>query len=364
MTASGGPAAHTASSNAGAVGRSFGSPIGAPASTQAAIVSICACERLQSFLKRPYRGSAPHGGISRPTTLLLMARAHGRASAYEVSVIGPIWFVRWQETQWALRIGATSRVKTGAACAAARVPMWTCRASAAPSTGTHTESRAAEFIRQRRAAPTNRIRPGTRYQNSNDIPSLNVRGSRIAEPPLFCDEASSAPNVGPDAQLTLVGVFALSKLCTSALISRTTARKPELLAETHVNDVAVRQRPIAVWLEPDVHRARLRHVAEDVGALSLRAAESLVKHGGADPVGRQIGRRDLAHPGPRLVDRIELVVRRLRVRRQPAMVLGREYRRHHAEREGLRLPSGGRELHRVVAVPLPLTAPFTGIVAV
>ena len=39
-------------------------------------------------LNFPKRGSANHGGISRATTLVLMARAQGRASWYDVSAIG------------------------------------------------------------------------------------------------------------------------------------------------------------------------------------------------------------------------------------------------------------------------------------
>ena len=36
-------------------------------------------------------------------------------------------------------------------------------------------------------------------------PTFKVLGSRIAEPPPFCDDALSCPKVGPDAKLTLVG---------------------------------------------------------------------------------------------------------------------------------------------------------------
>ena len=63
------------------------------------MVSTCACDRLQSFLNRPYLASAPHGGISRDTTFLLMARAQGRTSAYEVSAIGATCSGRWQAMQ-------------------------------------------------------------------------------------------------------------------------------------------------------------------------------------------------------------------------------------------------------------------------
>ena len=54
-------------------------PFGAPASTHATMVLICCSERLMSFrIGSVSRMSAPHGGISRDTTLLLMARAQGR----------------------------------------------------------------------------------------------------------------------------------------------------------------------------------------------------------------------------------------------------------------------------------------------
>jgi hypothetical protein len=62
-------------------GRSALLPSGAPASTHAAIVSICACDKLGSFLNVPIEGSAPHGGISRFDVRCLMARAHGLASS-------------------------------------------------------------------------------------------------------------------------------------------------------------------------------------------------------------------------------------------------------------------------------------------
>src|SRR5687768_6766169 len=54
-------------------------------------------------------------------------------------------------------------------------------------------------------------------QNTNVAPTFNVRGSRMAEPPPVCEEAFSCPKVGPDAKLTLVGVFTLNRLWTSAL---------------------------------------------------------------------------------------------------------------------------------------------------
>jgi len=69
------------SANCGAFGRSARLPSGAPASTQAAMVSMSDCLRLTSLANLPIAGSAPHGGISRLTTFVLIARAHGRASS-------------------------------------------------------------------------------------------------------------------------------------------------------------------------------------------------------------------------------------------------------------------------------------------
>ena len=69
------------SENAGGSGRSAGSPSGAPASTQAVMVSISSWFSRRSFSHAPYCGSANQGGISPDTTLSLMARAQGRVSA-------------------------------------------------------------------------------------------------------------------------------------------------------------------------------------------------------------------------------------------------------------------------------------------
>ena len=62
--------------------------------------------------------SAPHGGISRATTLVLIAFAHGRASSYDSSDIGATSPGRWQFAHLLYMIGATSLANVGAACAA------------------------------------------------------------------------------------------------------------------------------------------------------------------------------------------------------------------------------------------------------
>ena len=62
-------------------GASARSPAGAPASTQARMVSISASVRPRSFSKTPLGSVANQGGISRDSTLRAMARAHGRVSA-------------------------------------------------------------------------------------------------------------------------------------------------------------------------------------------------------------------------------------------------------------------------------------------
>src|SRR6201996_1788504 len=107
------------SANVGVGGRSLSSPFGAPASTQATIVSISFSVRRGSFLKVPCAGSAPHGGIARDTTLVLMARAHGRASSNVVSDIGANIVGRWHSTQLLLKIGATSLLNVGVGLASA-----------------------------------------------------------------------------------------------------------------------------------------------------------------------------------------------------------------------------------------------------
>ena len=57
------------------------------------------CDRLRSLASFMLAGLAPHGGISWPTTLFLMARAHGRTFWYVMSDIGATSPGRWQTTQ-------------------------------------------------------------------------------------------------------------------------------------------------------------------------------------------------------------------------------------------------------------------------
>jgi hypothetical protein len=82
------------SGNFAAGGASFGSPIGAPASTHFAIVAICASLRLRSFLNActPTVLSMCHGGITRETTRALIFAEYFFASSYEISDIGAIEF--------------------------------------------------------------------------------------------------------------------------------------------------------------------------------------------------------------------------------------------------------------------------------
>src|SRR5262249_14664130 len=100
-------------------GRWASVPRGAPASTQRTIVSICSLERLRSLrILRLCSGSAPHGGISRATTLFLMTRAHGRTSSYERKVIGATSPARWHIVHFSYMIGAMSLVNVGTAAGA------------------------------------------------------------------------------------------------------------------------------------------------------------------------------------------------------------------------------------------------------
>src|SRR5438093_6059809 len=75
-------------------GMSFGSPCGAPASTQRTIVSTWSSLSDMSFLNfwTPTLRSMCHGGICRVATRSLIERAHGRASWYVISDIGAIEF--------------------------------------------------------------------------------------------------------------------------------------------------------------------------------------------------------------------------------------------------------------------------------
>src|SRR5215831_8588620 len=100
ITASGVPNAHPPSGNVGAGGRSLSSPFGAPASDHFTIVSTSFGDRLRSLAIFTLSALAPHGGISRATTLFFIARAHGRAFWYVMSGIGATSPGRWQTTQF------------------------------------------------------------------------------------------------------------------------------------------------------------------------------------------------------------------------------------------------------------------------
>src|SRR5215471_20436720 len=89
-------------------GASFGLPAGAPASAHAASVAISRELSLRSFANRPYSESANHGGICFAVVFVLIPRAHGRASSYEISDIGATSPGRWQVWQLFWRIGRTS----------------------------------------------------------------------------------------------------------------------------------------------------------------------------------------------------------------------------------------------------------------
>src|SRR5215467_13014700 len=78
--------------NSRGFGRSAGFPSGAPESTHFTIVSISLSLSEGSFLNfwMPTCLSMNHGGISRVETLVLIDRAHGRASLYVSNDIGAI----------------------------------------------------------------------------------------------------------------------------------------------------------------------------------------------------------------------------------------------------------------------------------
>src|SRR6185436_18390517 len=105
--------------NDGDGGMSAALPFTAPPSTHAAMVSISFCERLMSLrIGSVCDMSAPQGGISRATTLDLIAFAHGRASSYDSSDIGATSPGRWQLAHLLYMIGATSFANVGAAACA------------------------------------------------------------------------------------------------------------------------------------------------------------------------------------------------------------------------------------------------------
>ena len=119
----------------GAGGMSAALPFTAPPSTHAAIVSISFCVRLMSLrIGSVCVMSAPQGGISRATTLVLIALAHGRASSYDSSDIGATSPGRWQLAHLLNMIGATSFAKVGAACGAGDCAVTRNDASAATPT--------------------------------------------------------------------------------------------------------------------------------------------------------------------------------------------------------------------------------------
>src|SRR5580658_3073657 len=74
--------------NVGTGGRSLGSPLGAPRSTQATSVSFSRSVNRRSFEKVPRGSVACHGGIRPVAICALIDLAHGLASSYDVSDIG------------------------------------------------------------------------------------------------------------------------------------------------------------------------------------------------------------------------------------------------------------------------------------
>src|SRR4051794_35012270 len=70
-------------------GMSFGLPLGAPASTQAAIVSISFCVSAVAFENSPYCESANQGGIFFVLTASRIAAAQGRVCSYVNIEKGP-----------------------------------------------------------------------------------------------------------------------------------------------------------------------------------------------------------------------------------------------------------------------------------
>ena len=87
--------------NFGTAGRSLSLPFGAPASTQARMVSISLSVSRGSFLNVPCAGSAPQGGMVRVATRLRIDFAHGRASSYLISDIGANIVGRWHSAHLA-----------------------------------------------------------------------------------------------------------------------------------------------------------------------------------------------------------------------------------------------------------------------
>src|SRR6185503_15466684 len=118
------------SANEGGAGRSARLPSGAPPLAHLTIVSRSASLRRRSFRNSPCAGSACHGGMVPFMTRVAIDFAHGRASLYVISAIGPISPARWQFAQFLYRMGATSLLNVGAA-AGACAPMGADEAMAA-----------------------------------------------------------------------------------------------------------------------------------------------------------------------------------------------------------------------------------------
>src|SRR3981081_3301201 len=90
---------------------SLGSPLGAPAFTQATMVLISFSVRERSFEKCPKMGSANHGGMIFCCTTRFMLGAQGRVCSYVSTGNGAASPGRWQVWQFFWRMGATSLVK-------------------------------------------------------------------------------------------------------------------------------------------------------------------------------------------------------------------------------------------------------------
>src|SRR5262249_23237505 len=109
-----------------AFGRSFGSPSGAPASTQRAIRSICWSESDRSLANFwiPTVLSTYHGGMSRPTTLVLIDLTHGRTSLKFEWAIGAMPSAGWQISHFSWKIGGMSLARVTESDRAARFCAW------------------------------------------------------------------------------------------------------------------------------------------------------------------------------------------------------------------------------------------------
>src|SRR5258707_2505755 len=143
--ASGSRPAVQPSANVGAGGISLRSPRGAPPSTHAPIVSISARLKLRSLRNlSECSGSAPHGGISRADTLVLITFAHRRTSSYDSRTIGATSPARWHIVHLLYMMGATSLVNVGTAAAGA--PAFAVVNVAAATTTTPTRAPSTRFM--------------------------------------------------------------------------------------------------------------------------------------------------------------------------------------------------------------------------